>query len=340
MIETFELEDPASGAHAIEAWKPLSIWLPAGSHAEAVVLAGVDASAGISSQGDPRPLLLRLTGPAWTAAAGGSALRVDVEGCTVTGAAHGDLSSEKVYARLEDRAALSYAESEQWSEQAAAVRADAQSIERELGQPFFAWLTEREGTDGRPIGVGGAMRLASPQTPEDAEALREQAAAFIAERFPAPAGPDPATVAGSAEYGTARAGFDSVHGSAATTAHTGWAAGVRDRAGSTGAPRPGDVAAGAEAGRGDVEAELAARAAGRGSRADATRAAADKGRADVAAEHERPFRDHAAERVPFVGDWLAGKLYGTAGNRAPDVAPGPAGEGSPPRRSGPDWGGP
>ena len=100
LIETFELDDPSSGVPAIEAWKPLSLWLPAGSHAEAVVLAGVDASAGISSQGDPRPLLLRLTGPAWTAAADGSALSVDVEGCTVTGAAHGDLSSEKVYARL------------------------------------------------------------------------------------------------------------------------------------------------------------------------------------------------------------------------------------------------
>ena len=100
LIETFELDDPSPGASAIEAWKPLSTWLPAGSHAEAVVLAGVDASAGISSQGDPRPLLLRLIGPAWTAAAGGSALQVDVAGCTVTGAAHGDLSSEKVYARL------------------------------------------------------------------------------------------------------------------------------------------------------------------------------------------------------------------------------------------------
>ena len=100
LIETFELDDASSGVPAIEAWKPLATWLPAGSHAEAIVLAGVDASAGISSQGDPRPLLLRLIGPAWTAAAGGSALQVDVAGCTVTGAAHGDLSSEKVYARL------------------------------------------------------------------------------------------------------------------------------------------------------------------------------------------------------------------------------------------------
>ena len=110
MIETFELEgapqssatgpregpEPVAGAAA----KAVSVWLPAGAHAQAVVLAGVDASAGVSSQGDPRPVLLRITGPAWTAAEDGTALQVDVDGCTVTGAAHGDLSSEKVYVRF------------------------------------------------------------------------------------------------------------------------------------------------------------------------------------------------------------------------------------------------
>ena len=110
MIETFELEgepqssidDPRSGPELVAdaVAKPVSVWLPAGAHAEAVVLAGVDASAGVSSQGDPRPVLLRITGPAWTAAEGGTALQVDVDGCTVTGAAHGDLSSEKVYVRF------------------------------------------------------------------------------------------------------------------------------------------------------------------------------------------------------------------------------------------------
>ena len=114
MIESFELWEPGAfesgtlepGATAtdagleMEAPKPLGAWLPAGSHAEAVVLAGVDASAGVASQGDPRPVLLRITGPAWTAAADGTALSVDLEGCTVTGAAYGDLSSEKIYVRL------------------------------------------------------------------------------------------------------------------------------------------------------------------------------------------------------------------------------------------------
>ena len=110
MIETFELEgSPQSSAGdartgpelvADAVAKPVSAWLPAGSHAEAVVLAGVDASAGISSQGDPRPVLMRITGPAWTAAEDGTAMQVDIDGCTVTGAAHGDLSSEKVYVRF------------------------------------------------------------------------------------------------------------------------------------------------------------------------------------------------------------------------------------------------
>ena len=110
MIETFELEggpqssvtDSRTGPELVAdaVAKPVSAWLPAGAHAQAVVLAGVDASAGVSSQGDPRPVLLRITGPAWTAAENGTALAVDVDGCTVTGAAHGDLSSEKVYVRF------------------------------------------------------------------------------------------------------------------------------------------------------------------------------------------------------------------------------------------------
>ena len=106
LIETFELKDGAEGAPTLggAAVKPVGRWLPAGAHAEAIVLAGVDASAGVSSQGDPRPVLFRIVGPAWTAAPSGSgdgtAMQVDVAGCTVTGAAHGDLSSEKIYARL------------------------------------------------------------------------------------------------------------------------------------------------------------------------------------------------------------------------------------------------
>ena len=102
MIQEFEdRAGSAAGAGAAAAGpRRLESWLPAGSYADAVVLAGVDASAGVSSQGDPRPVLLRLTGPARSAAEGGEALEADVAGCTLTGAAYGDLSSEKVYVRL------------------------------------------------------------------------------------------------------------------------------------------------------------------------------------------------------------------------------------------------
>ncbi len=102
MIQEFEsVDDPSAAAGGVPAGpRPLESWLPAGSYADAVVLAGVDASAGVSSQGDPRPVLLRLTSPAWSAAEGGEALDADVAGCTLTGAAYGDLSSEKVYVRL------------------------------------------------------------------------------------------------------------------------------------------------------------------------------------------------------------------------------------------------
>ena len=102
MIQEFErVADPSAAAGGAPAGpRPLESWLPAGSYADAVVLAGVDASAGVSSQGDPRPVLLRLTSPARSAAEGGEALEADVAGCTLTGAAYGDLSSEKVYVRI------------------------------------------------------------------------------------------------------------------------------------------------------------------------------------------------------------------------------------------------
>ena len=104
MILEFELgETPAGEAPgAGEKARPLGAYVPAGSYAEAVVIAGADASVGVASQSDPRPVLLRLTGPAHTAAGDdGAAKTVDLAGCTVTAAAYGDLSSEKIYARLQ-----------------------------------------------------------------------------------------------------------------------------------------------------------------------------------------------------------------------------------------------
>lgn len=91
-------DDAGNGASKIT---HLSSYLPAGSYAPAVVLSGVDASTGVTSQADPIPVLFRITGPAVTA--GTRSTRghtVDLTGCTVTGSARGDLSSERVYVRL------------------------------------------------------------------------------------------------------------------------------------------------------------------------------------------------------------------------------------------------
>lgn len=81
--------------------RSLTDYLPAGSYAPAVVVSGVDAGVGVESQSDPRPVLFRITGPAVSAAHEGNRQTVDLAGCLVTGAAIGDLSSEKVYVRLQ-----------------------------------------------------------------------------------------------------------------------------------------------------------------------------------------------------------------------------------------------
>ena len=75
-------------------------YLPPNSYAPARVIVGVDASAGVSSQTDPLPVVLRITGPARSVVNNGRVLTTRLEGCVVNGAARGDLSAEKVYVKL------------------------------------------------------------------------------------------------------------------------------------------------------------------------------------------------------------------------------------------------
>ena len=223
---------------------------------------------------------------------------------------------------FQERASLARQESESWSEQAAQVRSDAQAIERELGQPFFAWLSEQKGSDGRAIGAAGAMRIASPQTAEDSEQLREYAAAFIAEKYPAPAGPDPSSVGGAAEYEGATDRLREAYAGETAAAHAGWSSGVRDRAAAAGAPRPGEAPAKAMDERVETKTDLVMKGAAREARQTVTRDEAATGAAGVEAERDKPFERHATENLPVVGDWLAGKLFGSAKNAVPDGAPG------------------
>lgn len=76
-------------------------YLPPNSIAQAKVVVGVDAATNVRSQSDPLPVLLRITGPARSVFSDGKLLRTRVQGCMVNGAAYGDLSSEKVYVKLQ-----------------------------------------------------------------------------------------------------------------------------------------------------------------------------------------------------------------------------------------------
>lgn len=95
----------ASPARSSDGSPPLLLeasrdYLPPNSYAPATVIVGVDASTGVTSQSDPLPVVLRITGPARSVLKGNRLLTTDLTGCLVNGAARGDLSAEKVYVKL------------------------------------------------------------------------------------------------------------------------------------------------------------------------------------------------------------------------------------------------
>jgi conjugal transfer pilus assembly protein TraB len=71
--------------------------IPAGAFAQAVLLGGVDASTSVHSQSDPRPVLLRVTDHGNLP----RKFKSDLKACHVLASSYGDLSSERVYMRLE-----------------------------------------------------------------------------------------------------------------------------------------------------------------------------------------------------------------------------------------------
>ena len=71
--------------------------IPAGAFAGAVMVGGVDASTSIQASNDPRPVLLRVTDHGTLP----RKFKSDLCGCHVLAACYGDISSERVYMRLE-----------------------------------------------------------------------------------------------------------------------------------------------------------------------------------------------------------------------------------------------
>ncbi|MEM9093941.1 MAG: TrbI/VirB10 family protein [Pseudomonadota bacterium] len=76
-------------------------YVPPNAYAKAHVLVGVDMSTGVRLTADPKPVLMRITGPAYSVLERGKRLDVDLTGCLVNGAAHAELSSERVYVKLQ-----------------------------------------------------------------------------------------------------------------------------------------------------------------------------------------------------------------------------------------------
>jgi len=76
-------------------------YLPPNSIATAKIVVGVDATTNTKSQTDPLPVVLRITGPARSVYVQGKLLKTNIVGCMVNGAAMADLSSEKVYVKLQ-----------------------------------------------------------------------------------------------------------------------------------------------------------------------------------------------------------------------------------------------
>ena len=220
--------------------------------------------------------------------------------------------------RFEERASLARQESESFADQAARVRSDAQAIDRELGQPFFVWLSEREDAGGRPLGTAGAIRLASPQTPEEAETLRQYAAMFVEERFPEPAGPSSASVGDWADYEAERQALDELQARETEALYGGWTQRVNVRAERAGTPAAGTVDVSAGEARGATRARMAGGEAERAARGGAARTGVRAGQAGVDERVGQPLSRHVIESVPGVGERLAGKLFGTAANAAPD----------------------
>lgn len=76
-------------------------YLPPNSIATATVIVGADAATNVRSQSDPIPVVLRITSDARSVAQTNKVLSTKVLGCLVNGAAYADLSSEKVFVKLQ-----------------------------------------------------------------------------------------------------------------------------------------------------------------------------------------------------------------------------------------------
>lgn len=76
-------------------------FVPPNSYVQAKMLVGADLQTGVSGQADPKPVLLRIQSDAVGVGMNGKYQHTNLKGCLVNGAAWGELSSEKIYIKLQ-----------------------------------------------------------------------------------------------------------------------------------------------------------------------------------------------------------------------------------------------
>ena len=100
-INTFRTTVLALAPKPTKAKKPLpktpKYYIPAGAYVQSVLISGLEASAGVNAQSNPRPVLIRTVGDAVLPDNKHSKLK----NCRLLGAGYGDISSERAYIRLE-----------------------------------------------------------------------------------------------------------------------------------------------------------------------------------------------------------------------------------------------
>ena len=155
-------------------------YIPPNAHAPAVVYVGVDAGTGSAAQADPQVAAFLIDGPAKHVVADGRIQETDLTGCLVNGAATGDLSTERVFIKLQKmtcpladgRVAVSTVEGHVTSNGKSGVRGQIVSRQGDLlTTAMIAALAEgvggatsRFGQGGLGIGAGGGLSTELPSS--------------------------------------------------------------------------------------------------------------------------------------------------------------------------------
>ena len=130
----------------------------------------------------------------------------------------------------------------------------------------------------------------------------------------------PGRLDGWADYEAERTALDELQARETEALYDGWTQRVNVRGEQAGTPPAGVVDVNAGEAREATRARMAAGEAKRAARGGAARTDVRAGQAEVEGKVGQPLTRHVIESVPGVGERVAGKLFGTAANAAPDAS--------------------